>query len=79
MSVTSHAFARAVANRHDCHVSCPEAIQDIFVYLKEFNEFVFNQAGFEPCGDLRGFTGRTEKLDKATTRWIPRGLGFKIV
>jgi hypothetical protein len=55
-----------------------EAIQDIFVYLKKFNEFVSTQAGFEPCGNLRGFTGRAKKLDKATTRWILKGLGFEI-
>jgi hypothetical protein len=55
------------------------AIQDIFSYLKEFNEFVCTQASFEPCGNLRGFTGRAKKLDEATTIWILRGLGFGIV
>lgn len=51
-----------------------KAIQDILKYLEGFDTFVNTTAGFQPCGDLRGLTGASEKLDGETTRWILKGL-----
>lgn len=53
-----------------------EAIVNIFEYAKEFNMFVKTLAGFQPFGPLRGFKGRAEPLDKSTTRWLLKGMGF---
>lgn len=55
-----------------------QAIHDIFEYAKLFNAVVYELAGFTPFGDLRGFKGRQENLDKATTRMILKGIGFSI-
>ena len=44
-----------------------QAIHDVFDYANRFNALVNGLAGFEPFGDLRGFKGRGENLDKATT------------
>jgi len=38
------------------------------------NEFVFQIAGFKPFGSLKGFKGRAEPLDKATTKWLLKGM-----
>lgn len=55
-----------------------KAMHDIFKYADEFNNFVSGLESFRPFGDLRGFKGRGENLDKETTRWILKGLGFSI-
>jgi hypothetical protein len=54
------------------------AIHDVYEYAKTFNGLVEGIAGFKPFGDLRGFKGRAENLDKATTRLMLKGLGFTI-
>ena len=53
-----------------------KAIHDVFEYAKEFNNLVSSLEGFKPFGDLRGFKGRRENMDKNSTRWILKGLGF---
>ncbi len=45
-----------------------QAIHDVFDYARQFNALVYGLAGFQPFGDLRGFKGRAENLDKATAR-----------
>jgi len=55
------------------------AIAAVLWYAEEMNEQVRKKAGFMPyCQDLRGFTGRGEALDKATTRWMLKGMGFEL-
>ncbi|MCC5788795.1 MAG: hypothetical protein JJT75_04115 [Opitutales bacterium] len=66
---------------HGKKVRDPEmrkAICDVLDYAKEMNIFLNSEAGFMPFGDLRGFKGRTKALDKKTTRWILKGMGFGI-
>lgn len=53
-----------------------EAIVNIFEYAEKFNIFVKALAGFQPFADLRGFKGRAKPLDKSTTRWLLKGIGF---
>lgn len=58
-----------------------EAISKVMHYAKEINHLIAEtkSLGFRPfCGDLRGFIGRLESLDKSTTRWILKGMGFTI-
>ena len=55
-----------------------EALADVFDYARDLNEFVFKLSGFRPFDDLRGFKGRAQPLDKATTRWLLKGLGLTI-
>ncbi len=55
-----------------------KAIVRILEYAEGMNDFVNDIAGFKPfTNDLRGFTGRRSALDKSTTSWLMRGLGFE--
>lgn len=53
-----------------------EAIVDVIEYAEIFNNELKSKAGFEPLGDLRGFSGAAQKLNKKTTRWLLKGMGF---
>lgn len=57
-----------------------EAICRTLQYAHQINLFLDQiNAGFRPfCGDLRGFTGRLEAMDKSTSRWVLKGMGFQI-
>jgi hypothetical protein len=66
---------------HGKHISETDkrtAIVRVIEFAELFNKFVQDVAGFKPFADLRGFKGRGAALDKSTTRWIMKGLGFKI-
>ncbi len=52
-----------------------EAVVNVFVYAQGMNEFCQSRGGFRPFSDLRGFKGRAQSLDKATTQWLLKGLG----
>lgn len=54
------------------------AIADVLAYAEAFNSEVNDVAGFKPLGDMRGFKGRAEPLDKRTSKWLMRGLGFGV-
>ena len=54
-----------------------KALVYILAYAEGLDEFVSEKAGFRPFTvDMRGYTGRRESLDKSTTKWLMRGLGF---
>jgi hypothetical protein len=55
-----------------------QAIHDVFEYAQQFNALVTGIAGFQPFGDLRGFKGRGENLDKDTTRFVLKGIGLDV-
>jgi len=55
-----------------------EAIADVLEYAELFNAEVNKVAGFKPFADMRGFKGRADSLDKRTTKWLMRGLGFGV-
>ncbi|MCC6140945.1 MAG: hypothetical protein IT389_10065 [Nitrospira sp.] len=55
-----------------------EAIADCLEYGALLNRDVSTAAGFNPFGDMRGFKGRADSLDKRTTKWLMRGLGFGV-
>ena len=55
-----------------------KAVGRLLEYAEEFNGFVESAAGFRPLGDLRGFKGRAESLPKSTTRWLLKGMGFRV-
>lgn len=55
-----------------------EAIVDVIKYAEAFNNELKLKAGFEPFGDLRGFSGAAQKFGKDTTRWLLKGLGFSV-
>jgi len=55
-----------------------EAIADCLHYGELLNTDVSTVAGFKPFGDMRGFKGRADSLDKRTTKWLMRGLGFGV-
>jgi hypothetical protein len=45
-------------------------------YAAEINDLTVSCGGPAPFGDLRGFGGRGDSLDKSTSRWILKGMGF---
>jgi hypothetical protein len=53
-----------------------QALVDVLDYATELNKFVENIAGFRPFGDMRGFKGSAQPLEKSTTHWLLKGLGF---
>lgn len=55
-----------------------EAIFDVLDYAEAVNSDIDRLARFKPFGDMRGFKGRGESLDGATTRWLMKGLGFTL-
>lgn len=55
-----------------------EAISDVFKYAESLNRDIKKVAAFEPFGNVRGFKGKAQSLDKKTTRWLLKGLGFSV-
>ncbi|MPQ75777.1 hypothetical protein [Hydrogenovibrio sp. JE_KL2] len=55
-----------------------EAIVDVLEYSQLLNNGVKSDAGFYPFGDMRGFKGRSSPLDRRTTKWVMKGLGFGV-
>ena len=53
-----------------------KAAVDVLRYAKSFNDRTNTLGGIKPFGDLRGFKGRGKALDRATTRWILKGMGL---
>lgn len=56
------------------------AIRSLTNYAIEMNEHCKDVAGFEPFGDMRGVVGKKggQPLNKATTRWLLKGMGFSL-
>ncbi len=52
------------------------ALGYVLEYAEDLNAHLEELAGIQPFGDLRGFKGRAKSLDKKTTRWILKGMGF---
>jgi hypothetical protein len=52
------------------------AALDLVHYAESFNNKLQDIAGFRPFGPLKGFKGRAQSLDKATSRWVLKGIGF---
>lgn len=52
------------------------AIGSALKFAVKINTLLEKEAGFKPYGSLRGFKGRAQPLDKSTTRWVLKGMGF---
>jgi len=52
------------------------AIANVLRYAVGFNECTVALHGPKPFGDLRGYKGAAQALDKSTTRWMLKGMGF---
>jgi hypothetical protein len=55
-----------------------EAIGHILDYVQAFNQFVNGVAKFRPFADQKGSDGCEESLNKSTTRWMLKGMGFSL-
>lgn len=56
-----------------------DAVAAVFWYAEEINKQLDSVAGFKPFRpSLKGFKGRARSLDKNTTRWILKGMGFDL-
>jgi hypothetical protein len=52
------------------------AVAHILAYATAMNECTAEYDGPKPFGDLRGFKGAAQSLEKGTTRWVLMGMGF---
>lgn len=50
------------------------AVLRIIEYSELYNDYTYKLAGFKPFGNLKGFKGRAEPLNKSTTMWILKGM-----
>ena len=55
-----------------------EAIGHVLDYAQAFNRFVNRLAKFKPFGNQKGSDGCAESLNKSTTRWMLKGMGFSL-
>lgn len=55
-----------------------KAITDLLRFSNEIDEYIFKNYEWRPFADMRGITGAAEKLDKSTTRWVLKGMGFSL-
>lgn len=54
------------------------ALANVLSYAVAFNQWVADEAGYQPFGSLQGFKGRGQALDRKTTRWVLKGIGFDL-
>ena len=54
------------------------AIAQVLEYAEAINDQLGQNHGFKPFGSLQGFAGWTKKLDKRTTRFMLKGMGFSL-
>lgn len=54
------------------------AIARVLEYAEGINKQLNQKHGLTPFGDLRGFAGKSKKLDKRTSRFLMKGMGFCI-
>jgi hypothetical protein len=55
-----------------------ETIGHVLDYAQAFNRLVNSLAKFKPFGDQKGSNGCAESLDRSTTRWMLKGMGFSL-
>jgi hypothetical protein len=70
---------RVIHGKRVSEVEKLEAISRVLHYSDRMNELiaVHKKLRFRPFSrNIRGFSGRLRSLDKATTRWILKGMGF---
>jgi hypothetical protein len=54
------------------------AIARVLEYAEEINTQLDEEYGLKPFGRLQGFSGNAKRLDKRTTRFVLKGMGFNI-
>jgi hypothetical protein len=54
------------------------AVASVLEYAEVLNGDLSRRCGFTPFGQLKGFAGRSKKLDKRTTRFVLKGIGFSL-
>lgn len=54
------------------------AIARVLEYAEEINAQLDRRHKLKPFGSLKGFAGRGKKLDKKTSRFVLKGIGFGI-
>ncbi|MEM6257442.1 MAG: hypothetical protein AAGI37_03925 [Planctomycetota bacterium] len=54
------------------------AIARVLEYAEEVNKQLHAKYRLKPFGKLQGFSGRAEKLDARTTKFLLKGMGFAI-
>ncbi len=54
------------------------AIARVVEYADAANDQLHSKHGLKPFGPLRGFKGRATSLEKSTSRWVVKGMGFDL-
>lgn len=55
-----------------------ECIGDSLDFCLELHKQIQGLASFTPFGDMRGFAAKLETLDKRTSKWVMKGMGFGV-
>ena len=55
-----------------------KCLVDILVFSEGLESEVKAIASFSPYADMRGLTGKSTSLDKPTSRWVMKGMGFAV-
>ena len=53
------------------------SIACVLKYAEEVNKQLYEKYQLKPFGDLRGFAGRSRKLNKSTSQLVLMGMGFQ--
>jgi hypothetical protein len=69
---------RVMHGKYTIDLDKRNAVAHVIEYAEQLNAHVHGIAGFRPFGDLRGFKGAAKSLDKSTTRWVLKGMGFPV-
>ena len=83
---TAHADLRSAAKTRDAIMhgktatdnDVRNAIARVLEYADEINKQLQRKHGLKPFGNLKGFAGRSKKLDKRTSRFVLKGMGFPV-
>lgn len=54
------------------------ALVALLKYAEGLNAHIQKQGGFSPFRSLQGIKGRAKALDRSTTRWVLKGIGFDL-
>ncbi len=55
-----------------------KCLVDILAFSEGLESEVKSIASFSPYADMRGLTGKSTSLDKTTSRWVMKGVGFAV-
>ena len=69
---------KVIHGKNVTNAAMRDSLVDAIDFAERLNAELKKLAGVEPCGNIKGFNGRGQPHDKKTSRWILKGMGFKL-